>query len=165
MQKKSVFFRRGFTITELAIVMGISAILLSLATVNLSVLIPKGNVTTSTDILLTDIKQQQAKAMLGETQGQSTTNSYGIFLENNQYTLFAGSAFNATSSANMVVSVPASLEIVTNLPISTLLFTKGSGEVQGFVQGSNTVTLRDRSFSTQRVLSVNQYGVITGLTP
>src|SRR3990167_5666809 len=89
--------RQGFTLIELALIMGIIAILISFMSINL--LKPQTTASTSStvQILGADIKEQQIKAMSGDSDGESSTDSQGIYFESNRYTLFRGPNYTSGS--------------------------------------------------------------------
>lgn len=150
----------GFTLIEVVLVMGIFVILASFTTVNL--LGPQRNAdlnSTSTTIIA-DIKQQQARSMLGETSGGSSAVMHGIYFESNRYTLFTGSTYNPNDPANFVVNLSAGLTLANAFPSSQVIFNLQSGEISGFASGSNVVTLTAMG-NQVRTLTFNKYGVVS----
>jgi prepilin-type N-terminal cleavage/methylation domain-containing protein len=79
---------KGFTIVELLVVMGIFAILASLSTLNLSHAQHGSYVNATVDTLVSDLKRQQHKAMIGDTEGRGTASNYGIHFDPSSYVLF-----------------------------------------------------------------------------
>lgn len=161
------FYQRGLTLVELMVVIGILAMFFSLTLVNLTNIVPRANVTTATDVLVADLKQQQQKSMSGET-GTATASGnaqpYGIHIDSNQYVLYSGVTYSAVSASNAAVPVSEALELTTTFPSSNILFNKGSGEVSGYTSSTSaTITVRDTVLNQQRTIRLNKLGVITGV--
>ena len=95
--------KRGFTLPELLIVMGVLAILTTLATVNLLRPQHQASTVAAVNILMADIRQQQLKTMLGDTEG-----------------------FN-----NFSVTLEPPFQVSTTFPNNQIVFQAGSGEVAG----------------------------------
>lgn len=157
---KNSSFRDGFTLIELVLVMGIFAILASFATVNLLGSQRQADLNSTTTSLIADFRQQQARSMLGESGGSSQAVLHGVFIQNNRYTLFSGSTYNPADPLNFVVDMPPTLSLATTFSSSTILFDVGSGEVNTFVDGVNTVTLASSS-GQQKVFTFNKYGALS----
>lgn len=153
--------RRGFTYIELILVMGIFALLSSLTTINFFNTYPKANVRATQDILIADLKSQQSRAMAGEGLAGAPSPGWGIKFFADHYVLFSGVAYNPASPNNTLINLPANLSLITNLPNSgEIVFGRGTGEVLGYVAGSDTVTLVGGS--NTGLIRLNQYGTITG---
>ncbi len=95
--------KRGFTLPELLIVMGVLAILTTLATVNLLRPQHQASTVAAVNILMADIRQQQLKTMLGNTEG---SNNFNVTLE-------------------------PPFQVLTTFPNNQIVFQAGSGEVAG----------------------------------
>lgn len=104
--------RRGFTLVELIIVMSIMGILLGLVTVGLSNVRQRTTINTLTQTFVADVRQQQIKAMVGDTQGAATANSYGVHLDTDRYVLFRGAAYSATDPNNFAVDLQDNIQFV-----------------------------------------------------
>lgn len=150
--------RLGFTLPELILVIGIVLTLLAITSNSLLGGQHQSSLNTSLTTFIADAKAQQLKAMSGDTEGRSTTDSYGIYIQSNQYVLFHGTTYSAADPANSIIPLNNGLTLSTSFPGSTLVFTKGSGEVSGYVSGSDTLTLSGPE--TAKTLRFNRYGVI-----
>lgn len=149
--------QQGFTLIELGIVLAIMAIMLTLSIVSLSNVQDQAYSSKSLEILLSDIRMQQTKAMNGQTDGETITYRYGIHFETNTYTLFRGDTFNASDPYNFSVNLDGQLSFASVLfPNSQIVFEKGSGEIVGFSEGNNSF-----SFSDGTAVQMNSLGVIT----
>jgi len=149
----------GFTLTELLVVMGIITVLFALSTVGLGKTQSVVSTSTTVDTLLADIKSQQLLAMAGGVGNPSNTTaqSQGIYVQSNQYTLYAGSTFNAGDSNNYVVAAGQNISFSTTFSGGKVLFNKGAGDVSGFVNGSNTITITS-STSGSKTITINRLG-------
>jgi len=145
---------QGFTILELIITMGIFAIIASLTTINLTNSQRRVSLDSLTSTLISDLRQQQIKAMTGDTQGRSSNSAYGIHFDSNQYVLFYGDSYNSSDSDNFVVPLDTNFSF-TNL--GNVTFSKISGESTGLT----SIIIQDNSASNQKDVRLNNYGVVT----
>ena len=150
----------GFTLIELALIMGIIAILVSFITINLLKPQTTASTASTVQILGADIKEQQIKAMSGDTDGESSTDSQGIYFESNRYTLFRGPNY-ASGSHYFQVDMDQNLILSNTLPSSQVVFGKRSGEVASYAPGSDTITLSHTQSGEQKIITINRYGAIT----
>ncbi|OGE35359.1 hypothetical protein A3E66_02750 [Candidatus Daviesbacteria bacterium RIFCSPHIGHO2_12_FULL_37_16] len=151
---------QGFTLIELTLVMGIIAILISFITINLLKPQTTASTASTVQILGADIKEQQIKAMSGDSDGESSTDSQGIYFESNRYTLFRGP--NYTSGSHYFqVDMDQNLILSNTIPSSQVVFMKRSGEVANYTSGSDTITLSHTQSGEQKVITINRYGSIT----
>lgn len=152
----------GFSVPETIIVLGIVAILASFAVISLFTVQHRSSFSSTVSILKTDIRQQQMKAMTGDTEGASLNSDYGVYFETNRYTLFRGSSYNPQDAANFKVNLEGNLQFdLITFPQTTLVFSKGSGEMVGFVQGANRVTVQNSVSGEIEQITINRYGVVT----
>lgn len=148
----------GFTLIELLVTVLITAILLGLISINLGRPQTTANVTTSIDSLLNDLKSQQLLAMSGDKGSQTNAQPHGIYFQSTQYVLFAGTSYSASDSYNYTVALPASTRLTTTFPSSQVVFNTGAGDVQGFTNGSNTITLTSGTLT--RTITINRLGAL-----
>ncbi len=156
--------RNGFTIIELGIVMGIILTIIAVTVPNLLGARSQVEINSALQAILSDIKQQQLKAMLGDTEGRGVTDSYGVHFETESYTLFYGPTYQINKLGNSVVDLPGSLQFSgTNLPSAVIVFSPGSGEVAGLVAGADYFTLFNPANNQTRQATFNRLGVVTGV--
>ncbi len=155
-------FSNGFTLVEVLVVGGIIAVLLALGSSNILNFQRRSHLRTTTSTFIADLNRQRFRAMSGDTQGRSTIDSYGVYLGTNTYVLFHGTTYSAGNSDNVTIPFesPVTLQSTT-FPGSTVIFTKGSGEISGFNPAQNTITLLNTSSNETLTITLNQYGTIT----
>jgi len=153
---------KGFTLIELLVSISVFAILVGIITLNLNTAKHNVDLQTTVETLLTDISQQQIKAMVGDTEGRTSPDNYGINFDANKYTLFHG-AYSDTESSNFSVNLADVFQMSTTLPSSVLVFAKGSGEIVGFDSDSNSITVIDTANNQQKTILLNKYGVVTAV--
>lgn len=152
--------KRGFTLTELMVVLGIMAALLSLVTINLL----KPQVTTSTtgavNSLVADLRQQQIKAMMGEG-APGVASASGVFFDSTSYTLFSGDSYSPNDVNNYRVDLATNMEFSdVTLPGSSVIFALLSGEIVGFTQGATSVKIGHDASADKKTVELNKYGVV-----
>ncbi|MEI6532828.1 MAG: prepilin-type N-terminal cleavage/methylation domain-containing protein [Candidatus Roizmanbacteria bacterium] len=152
----------AYTIVELLIVMGIFFILSGMIYVTISQPILQATLDSATNILIADIKQQQLKSMSGASNDVGSVQPFGIYFETNKYTLFSGSTYTPSNNQNFVVTLDEG-QTLTNVrfPSNTLLFSRQSGEISNFLNGSTSVVLLNTRSKEQKTITINQLGSIT----
>lgn len=144
----------GFTLIELAVVIAMLAILLGLVSVNLFRAQNTVSISATTQQVITDLRQQQIKAMVGDSEGRGAPDVYGIHFNSGSYVLFHGSTYSATDSANRVITLDSGSEIVS--VNQNIIFARLSGDLTA----SNAVTLRDPSGTQRQTVHLNPRGVV-----
>jgi len=157
-------FKRGFTFVELVVVIGIIAMLSSFITLNFFKTQNTVSLETTVSLFISDLKAQQLNMMSGNTNGQAANIPFGIHFDQNRYVLYHSSAYSSNDSGNFVVNLNNGVTFSQiNLPNSALVFASGSGEIQGYNQSQNTITLQNGNSGDQKTITVNRYGVITSV--
>lgn len=155
---------RGFSIAELLLVMGIMAVLLGIITLNLVSVQNRTNLNSSIDILVAEIKQQQTKSMIGDTEGRTSPSSYGVYFETDQYTLFNGTSFNPSAASNIVVELDDNMQFSDiDLVNGSVIFDRVNGEIVGYNPSLSSVTITNTTDKQSRTIQFNRYGVITAI--
>jgi prepilin-type N-terminal cleavage/methylation domain-containing protein len=152
--------KTGFTLIELLMVMGMMVSLIALASTSLLGSRSRTGLNSARDVFISHVRLQQTKAMLGDTEGRSAPDSYGIYLDNQQYVLFHGLAYSAGDPANSVIKLDSGLRISGSFPGQNLVFLPVSGEVAGFTSGSDTITIASTVTSAFKTIQFNRYGLI-----
>ena len=150
--------QKGFTLIELIIAIGIFTVITSLATINLLNAQHIASIDSTVTTLIADLKQQQIKAMTGDTEGRGTTSQYGVHFDANKYVLFHGS-YNAADNSNFVVNLEGTLNFTDITGNGDIIFSQGSGESSGL----NPIILKDSLTNKQKTMTTNVYGVVASV--
>lgn len=152
--------QKGFTIIELIIVMGVAIILLGL-TLGSSITFRTSTLTDTTiTTFITDLRNQQIKAMAGDTEGRGIPDSYGIHISLTKYTLFHGNTYSPTDPSNFDVPIDPKINLTTLFPNSIIVFNVKSGEITNFTTGSDTITIKETVNNNQKVIQLNKLGSV-----
>lgn len=158
---KKAYAYSGFTLMEVAVVMSLLTLLFGFVWVNLLGSKDSASQNTSVDILLSDLRAQQLKAMLGDTEGRIGHDAYGIRFGTTSYTLFHGSTYAPADPTNFTVSLGDNERFESvGFPGSVLVFASVSGEIDGFSAGADTIVLRNSSANTQKTFLLNRIGSV-----
>lgn len=156
--------RTGFSLIELIVVVGIIAVLSSFAFINLFNTKYTASFQTSIDTLITDFKQQQLKAMVGDTEGRGgSPDSYGIHFETNTYTLFHGTIFNQSDTSNFTIKLGDNIQILDDWNLQSIIFTALNGEVLIFNSSKNNFKIKNVLTQDQKTVTFNKFGIITSV--
>ncbi|MDP2637955.1 MAG: type II secretion system protein [Candidatus Levybacteria bacterium] len=147
--------RRGFTLVELAVVSFILVTLLGLITISLVRSQRTVSLSSAEDVLLADLRQQQLRSMVGDTEGRLASDSYGIHFDSNRYVLFHGSTYSISEVSNSTINLDSNLEF--NSPGYDVIFSKLSGEIAVPL----IIQLKEKSNFSSRRIHINKYGVVT----
>jgi type II secretory pathway pseudopilin PulG len=154
---------KGFTLIEALIVMSIFIILAGLTTINLLNAKHQSSLSTSIDTFISDIKQQQLKAMIGDTEGRTTSDNYGIYFGATSYTLFHGT-YSTSEPTNFSIPLGDNIQFTNvKFPGSEIIFLRGSGEINSYDSNSSTITLKDILNNSEKTITLNRYGVVTNI--
>ena len=152
--KKKFSLQKGFTLVEVSLVAAIFFGMVGLATVNLFKFQHQANIAGTVNSFLADMKEQQIKAMAGDTDGSASVSAYGVHFETSSYTLFRKSY----GTNNFVIALPSNITITATQSATQVVFASGSGELASTT--SATVTFKDSGDSSQKVVTLNRYGVV-----
>lgn len=142
-----IFNQKAFTLPEVLIIVVIISILISLT-------LPLGldfyrsqQLETHTQGIIQTLRRAQLKAMSSETDS-----SFGVYLTNENYTLFQGDSYNTRSAQfDEVFYLPA---VLTLTGLSEIVFSKSEGEPN--VAGDIIL----KSDSETRTININEMGRI-----
>lgn len=160
LKKKSS--QSGFTLVELLVVVGIISLLSLLITTNLPNITRQNALNSDVNVVISDLKAQQLKAMDGDMEGRTAPDNYGITITTaTTYTLFHGGTFVQTDPSNLAITLDNSLQFVE--VGESIIFNRLDGSVVGFNPLANTITLKDAISGIQKVITFNRYGVISSV--
>jgi len=134
----------GFTVIELLVIMGVFALLVGFATINLFNVKAQASLSTSANILVSDLKTQQIKAMSGDANGGLSNINYSVHFAGMSYVLLPQ---NISISLGDFVSVGV---------LPDLVFAKGSGETG---VSNYQIILTNSASSQTKKITVNRLGV------
>ncbi len=162
--KNKTIWQVGFTLAEMVLVVSIILTLFGIISVDLFRSQTSTSLTSSIQTFISDIKSQQIKAMVGATDGRSSSDNYGIYFTPTKYTLFHGLVYNPTDPANFNVQLDDNITFSSiGFNNNTLVFLEQSGEVSTYSAIANTVTIKNTAGTEQKTITVNRYGAITGI--
>lgn len=147
----------GFSLVELILIMSIMATLIGLTTINLVNSQQRASLSSLVQNLISDIRQQQIKAMVGDTEGAADANSYGVHIDSNKYVLFRGISYDPLEISNFAVNLPNNMIFVT--PGLDIIFSKVSGDIVA----AASFQLQDTTNGNLKTIQINKYGVVTGV--
>ena len=154
MKKNHGWIELGVTYIEMVVTLGIALTLLGIATISLSGAAQTASIHGTAQAIISDIKSQQIKAMVGDTEGRTQPDSYGIHFDSTQYVLFHGAAYSSADESNFAVSLS---NLRFENPGFNIIFSKTSGGLSTSV----IIDLRDVPTNKLRRIHLNIYGVIT----
>lgn len=156
--------QKGLTLIEFLIVIGIIAVISTAVGVKLIGVRQKNSISSTLSQITVDIKSQQIKAMVLDTEGGVSTSSYGVHFNSSSYVLFKGTAYNPTDTSNFVINLGSDISFSSvSFSGQNVIFNKGSGEISGFINGSDGFLLTDKVSSEQKNVKFNIYGVIVSV--
>lgn len=145
----------------MVLVVGILGILFSIAFVSVGNIRIIATNNSSVSVITSDLKNQQIKAMTGDTEGRGIQDNYGVKILNSSYVLFHGMSYNASDTTNVTIPIDSANTLASTFPDNTVLFASASGEIVGFIDAQNTITLTNTTSGQSKTLHLNKYGAIT----
>ena len=132
-------------------------VLLGLVTIALSNVRQRTTLTALTQTFVSDIKQQQIKAMVGDTQGGVAANSYGVHIDANSYVLFRGATYDPSDPSNFTVDLETNFQFEP--PGTDIVFETIKGEIST----PATIRIIDITTNQQKTIQLNTLGVVTSV--
>ncbi|HOZ03435.1 MAG TPA: prepilin-type N-terminal cleavage/methylation domain-containing protein [Candidatus Woesebacteria bacterium] len=163
-QSQPSLSKKGFTLVELILVMGIMGVLLTLSSILLMDLIPKTSLTVTVERLVADLRYQQLMTMSGHTEQVGVGQNYGVYFATDKYILFGGDTYDSDNSSNFQQVVDAGLGIETGFVESQVVFNRASGEILNYVPDEDWVKVTDSITGREVTIKLNKYGVVTDET-
>ena len=151
----------GITLIEIIIVISIITTLFGLVFGNILNVRSTTTINTSLTTLIADLKNQQIKSMVGDTEGRGAPDNYGIYISGSNYALFHGQIYSAAESTNFDIEADTGYQFTTTFPGNQVIFASGSGEIVNFTENQNTISVIDTRTNEEKTIHINKYGVIT----
>lgn len=149
----------GFGLIEVVVALFIFSSLVMVIVLNLLNVQHTTSLSASIDAFITNLRSQQMKAMVGDTEGNPAKENIGVYLQVTKYIDFYGT-YNPSAPSNLEIKFADNIQIAsTTFPSSQIIFTAGSGEIAG-VTGNNTITIQNTQSGEQKTVTVNKYGVV-----
>jgi len=145
--------QRGLTLVELAITTSIIITLLGFIIISLVHSQQSASLSSTEEILLVDLKQQQLKSMIGDTEGRGISDSYGIHFDLNRYILFHGTSYSSSDISNSIINLGNNMQF--NNSNFDIIFSKLSGTTSATV-----IELQDNTSSSLKRIHLNALGVV-----
>ncbi len=163
METKKFFNPKGASLIEIIIAVSIFTTLITFIALNFLNVRSKTSVNTARYSFITDAKNQQIKAMIGDTEGRGIPDVYSVYIGPESYTLFHGANYSPGGSGNFVVKAPDGYLLSTTFPSSKITFALGTGEITNYVNGQNSITFTETLSGTQKVIKINPYGAVVSV--
>ncbi len=160
MKHTAQYNAQGFVFIELIVVLGILSTLLGIVIINVLNIRTSASINTIVSTFITDVKSQQTKAMVGDTEGRGVPDTYAVYVQPTKYTLIHGQNYSASDSANFNVSIDTAFQLTSTFPQNKIIFASGNGELVNFTTGNDSVTIQNVTTNEQKVIKFNQYGSI-----
>lgn len=151
---------KGFTLIELLVVMAIIGALTSLTIFSFNKPQQKANLDTYLNTLASDIKSQQLKAMLGDKEGSTSAQKFGLYISDTKYILFAGEDFSEGNPNNLTVQLKGAIKLGTAFESNKLMFNRLNGELINYDSTKNTITLKDSINQEQVIIGISKQGAL-----
>jgi prepilin-type N-terminal cleavage/methylation domain-containing protein len=98
--------RTGFTLLEIIIVIALSAVLSTIGIASLRSFQRYAEIDAAANQIVAVLREARDRAV-----ADSTSTGYGVHFESGRYVRFTGSVYSATSTVNIVYSLPPALEL------------------------------------------------------
>lgn len=128
--------RQAFTIIEVLVVLVIFITLMGIGYVSVIGYERRAPISATVNTFIADMRETQTKAMSGINQ--------------------SGYSISVTG-----YTVPANISITTAFPGGVINFEKGTGDILGFSDGNNIVTITQTLSGEKKILTINRYGAVT----
>lgn len=151
-------FKKGFTLIDLLLAIGLMITVFSFTTVNLLNLQNKPLLDAHTQKLFADLKSQQNKAIAGDSGDGIASLEWGIYIEPHKYTLFKGSEYSPSDPNNFSVELDSNTTLTTTFANSTVVFNEISGEILNYTTSADTITVTNNTSGESRTIRLNALG-------
>jgi len=147
--------KKGFSVIEILIVIGIVGVLSAVAVVNFngSKITKIRQITTNNIVFALEKQKSFAEAGKGGL-------SQGIKFDENSYTTFSGSSYNASDLTNETLEIDSNIGISVEGATSSVIFSRITGDVGG----ASTITIYEKNDVTKKTtITIGSLGDISVL--
>lgn len=153
---------RGFSLIEVIIVLFIFGTIVSLPWFFLWGIGRSEALRASTREVVAVLHEAHTYTLSGRSIDGEQPSSYGIYLQPGYYVLFAGSSYNVTDPNNQRTDLPDGITFSQiQVPASSVVFTKVTGQVANFDPSQNFIELLDTNTQETRLITISMVGGIT----
>jgi len=148
--------KKGFSLIEILVVIGILSILVGFVLVIMNSFQKERVLDATAEEIINSLRLAQSKTLASE--GASP---YGIYFENDRFTLFKGAFFDSASPDNLVHQLP------TTLLISQINLTDGTSSVAferltGYAEAEGTIKIEMASDASQnKIIYIDSSGTVS----
>jgi len=148
--------KKGFSLIEILIVVGILAFLIGAVLVIMNSF-QRGKVLDSAaEEIINSLRLAQSRTLASE--GAS---SYGIYFENNKFTLFKGNFFNAALPDNEIHQLPPTL-IISQINLTDATSSVAFARLTGYAQSYGTIKVEMTTDASQnRIIYIDSSGTVS----
>lgn len=151
----------GFSFVELIVVFGIVATFTALVSINLLGVQHGSSIAGTKEQLLADIAHVRLQSLSGFNASQTAGSAHGVHLDSDRYTLFTGSSYNPSNTANSVFILPQNITITDiTLPGGTVVFATASGEIIGYSAIANSFAILEINSQLKKTIQFNALGTV-----
>lgn len=149
---RKIKLSKGFTLTELVIVMGLLTLVFSMGAVTLLNTYQKPAELATQNILVANLRERQADAMTNAAY-------YGIHFGTSSYTLFKGASYVSSDPGNFVITLDSGLEFTQNtFTNGEIIFSPLSGDITNWTTSANSLSIKNSTGQIIATLKINKYG-------
>lgn len=156
----------GFTLVELIVAIGVFVLLATLGILTLIRSQQKSSLESEKNKIVATINEAQGRGIMGDEAGTNETTNFGIYFQQDRYTLFRGTTFVPDDDYNFLTILGrnirfSSIDLPSNCVANNdcVIFKKRSGEVKDFDQNHNTLQVQATSSGEEITISINKLGV------
>jgi prepilin-type N-terminal cleavage/methylation domain-containing protein len=146
--------KRGVTLIELLLVIGIMAIIVSATLPLYSVFLVRNEVKTTSWDVVDALNRAKIHSMTGRDNQE-----WGVHFDSSAYTLFKGGAYSPTDPANEIYNLNSSIfvgGVLLNGEGNEVVFNKVTGDTDEY----GSISLEDSNSNASATISINKVGTI-----
>lgn len=149
--------QKGFSIIEILVVLALMTVLISITLVAFVSSRKNESLKSDTETVVQILQQARS-----QTISSKNASSYGVNFATSSLTLFPGTTYSSSNSANLVTALTKNTTISTTLPggTSALVFNRITGEINQ----SSTVTIVVSNDTSSTTIKVYKTGIIERTT-